>query len=48
MVVFAVMQKRELKQFFSFQELKKKKGQLKTIFDAQSDAVVVVGQDAKQ
>ena len=48
LVVFAVMQKRELKQFFSYQEQKKKKEQLTTIFDAQSDAVIVVGQDAKQ
>ena len=47
LVVFVIMQKRELKQFFLYQGLKKKKEQLSLIFDAQSDAVIVVGQDAK-
>ena len=45
---FMIFQKRELKQFFSYQELKKKQELLLHVFDAQSDAVIVVGQDAFQ
>ena len=48
LLYFVVLQKRELKQFFSYEELKKKQDQMTTIFDAQSDAVVIVGQDATQ
>ena len=42
---FTVLQKRELKQFFLYEELKKKQEQMTSVFDAQSDAVVIMGQE---
>ena len=45
-MMFVLQQRRELKQFFLIQDLKKKQVQMINVFNAQSDAVVVVDQDS--
>ena len=46
MMFFVLSQKRELDRFFIIQDLKKKQIQMENVFDAQTNAVVVVNEDA--